>query len=290
LEFEKFIITNETLLRLSFFFGMFAVMALWELVAPCRKLQVSRPLRWSSNVALVVVNSIVIRVLFPTAAAGVAIFAAQRGWGLFNILTVAPGIAVILSVVLLDLAIWFQHVAVHYVPILWRLHRVHHADLDFDVTTGARFHPLEIIFSMVVKFAVILLLGPPVVAVVIFEIILNATSMFNHSNIQLPAGLDRIVRWFMVTPDMHRVHHSVIRAETNSNFGFNLPWWDRLFGTYRAQPQAGHLGMQIGIPEFSDLKWCSKLPGMLWIPFISARDIASEMTDNREHQNVIQEK
>ncbi|MEE9422542.1 MAG: sterol desaturase family protein [Gammaproteobacteria bacterium] len=286
MEFEKFIITNETLLRLSFFFGLFAVMALWELIAPCRKLQVSKPLRWSSNVALVVVNSIVIRILFPTAAVGVALFVAQRGWGLFNYLDAAPVVAIILSVVLLDLAIWMQHVAVHYIPLLWRLHRVHHADLDFDVTTGARFHPLEIIFSMLVKFAVIILLGPPAVAVVIFEIILNATSMFNHSNVQLPARLDKIVRWFMVTPDMHRVHHSIIRAETNSNFGFNLPWWDRLFGTYRAQPQAGHLGMQIGIPEFSDPKWCSKLPGMLWIPFISSREI----TDNRGHQHVVQEK
>ena len=272
-DFEQFIISHEASLRLGFFFGLFAVMALWELVAPCRKLRVSKLLRWASNISLVVINILVVRVLFPAAAAGVAIFVAQRGWGLFNLLDMQLPLAIVLSVVILDFAIWLQHVAVHYIPLLWRLHRVHHADLDFDVTTGARFHTLEIIFSMLVKFVVILLLGPPVAAVVIFEIVLNATAMFNHSNISLPAGLDRVVRWFMVTPDMHRVHHSVIRAETNSNFGFNLPWWDRLFGTYRAQPAAGHQGMQIGLPEFTDTRWCAKLPGMLWIPFMNASDI-----------------
>ena len=161
-----------------------------------------------------------------------------------------------------------SHVMVHAIPLLWRLHRVHHADLDFDVTTGARFHTLEILLSMGIKFAVILLLGPPLVAVVIFEVLLNATSMFNHSNVRMPLGLDRVLRWFVVTPDMHRVHHSTEDDETNSNFGFNLPWWDRLFGTYRDQPRAGHEAMDIGIRSFREDKWCSWLPGMLTIPFV----------------------
>ena len=284
--FEQYIISNEAPIRLAFFLGIFAAMALWELFAPCRKLRISRILRWSNNIALVVVNSIVVRILFPAAAVGMAVYVAGEGWGLFNNILIDPIVAMIASVVLLDFAIWLQHVAVHYIPLLWRLHRVHHADLDFDVTTGARFHTLEIIFSMLVKFVVILLLGPPVVAVVIFEIVLNTTSMFNHANIQLPANLDRVIRWFLVTPDMHRVHHSVIRAETNSNFGFNLPWWDRLFGTYRAQPQAGHQGMQIGIPEFSDKKWCSNLFGMLWIPFVSTHAAPTTNQDNGDQQHV----
>ena len=172
------------------------------------------------------------------------------------------------SVLILDFFIWLQHVMVHAIPLLWRLHRVHHADLDFDVTTGARFHTLEILLSMGIKFTVILLLGPPLVAVVIFEVLLNATSMFNHSNVRMPLGLDRVLRWFVVTPDMHRVHHSTEDDETNSNFGFNLPWWDRLFGTYRDQPRAGHEGMEIGIRSFREDRWCSWLPGMLTIPFV----------------------
>jgi sterol desaturase/sphingolipid hydroxylase (fatty acid hydroxylase superfamily) len=173
------------------------------------------------------------------------------GWGLLNHFQVPFAIAVPLAVIAMDFVIWLQHVMVHAVPALWRLHRVHHADLDYDVTTGARFHPLEIILSMLIKFATIVVLGPPVVAVVIFEVLLNATAMFNHGNIRLPAGLDRVLRWVVVTPDMHRVHHSVEDDETNSNFGFNLPWWDRLFGTYRDQPRAGHVGMTIGIRSAS---------------------------------------
>jgi len=171
-------------------------------------------------------------------------------------------------VVLLDFFIWLQHVMVHAVPLLWRLHRVHHADRDIDVTTGARFHTLEIILSMGIKFAVIVLIGPPVVAVVIFEVLLNATAMFNHGNVRIPERVDRVLRWFVVTPDMHRVHHSVEDDETNSNFGFNLPWWDRLFGTYRAQPRAGHEQMTIGIRTFQDNMHCTWLWGLLWSPFI----------------------
>jgi sterol desaturase/sphingolipid hydroxylase (fatty acid hydroxylase superfamily) len=220
-----------------------------------------------NNLALVVLNTVLLRVLFPTAAVGMALFAAEQGWGLFNYLETPYAVAVLLSVVLLDFIIYLQHVMVHAVPVLWRLHRVHHADLDFDVTTGARFHPLEIILSLGIKFAAIAVVGPPVLAVVLFEVLLNATAMFNHSNVRIPLGLDRILRWFVVTPDMHRVHHSVEDDEANSNFGFNLPWWDRLFGTYRPQPRAGHEAMTIGIHSYRKEKQVAWLPGLLALPF-----------------------
>ena len=190
-----------------------------------------------------------------------------NGWGLLNHFQVPFWIAVPIGVIAMDFVIWLQHVMVHAVPALWRLHRVHHADLDYDVTTGARFHPIEIALSMLIKFATITVLGPPVLAVVIFEVLLNATAMFNHGNIRLPVALDRVLRWVVVTPDMHRVHHSVEDDETNSNFGFNLPWWDRLFGTYRAQPRAGHELMTIGIHGHRDPHEVARLPGMLMLPF-----------------------
>jgi len=264
---DQWLLANEVTLRLSFFFGVFAVMAAWEIIAPCRPLNTPKGWRWLNNLGLVLLNSLVLRLLFPTAAVGVALVAQIQGWGLFNLYTLPVPLAVLLSVVIMDFVIYVQHVMVHAIPLLWRFHRVHHADLDYDVTTGARFHTLEIILSMLIKFATILLLGPPLVAVVIFEVILNATAMFNHSNIQLPASIDRVVRWFLVTPDMHRVHHSVADDETNSNFGFSLPWWDRLFGTYRAQPRNGHLGMTIGIHHYRDDKQVNRLPGMLMLPF-----------------------
>lgn len=265
---EAFITSHEVPIRLGFFFGIFGVMAVWELVAPRRRLHASKLLRWFSNIGLVFLNSLLLRLVFPAAAVGMALFAREQAWGLFNYLEIPLWLAVAASVVTMDLFIYLQHVMVHAVPALWRLHRVHHADRDFDVTTGARFHPLEILLSMLIKFAVILLLGAPVLAVVIFEVILNATSMFNHANVRLPARLDRFLRWVVVTPDMHRVHHSVEDDETNSNFGFNLPWWDRLLGTYRDQPRAGHEAMTIGIRTFRDDRWCSWLPGMLAIPFV----------------------
>ncbi len=265
---ESFVAHYEAAIRLTAFFGIFAIMAAWELVAPRRRLVTSKPVRWLNNIGLVFFNSLVVRLLFPAATVGVALFAREQGWGLFNYLEAPAWLAILASVVVMDFVIWLQHVMVHAIPVLWRLHRVHHADLDFDVTTGARFHPLEIVLSMLIKFAVVLLLGPPVVAVVLFEVILNATSMFNHGNVRLPASIDRVLRWFVVTPDMHRVHHSIEDDETNSNFGFNLPWWDRLFGTYRAQPRAGHEGMTIGIRSFREQRWCSWLPGLLAIPFV----------------------
>ncbi len=247
----------EPALRLGVFATVFAVMAAWEALAPRRRLAVGRGRRWPRNLALVILDTMIVRALFPTAAIGVAMLAAAHGWGIFAALPAPPGmglrwLAFGVSLLLLDLAIYAQHVLFHLVPPLWRLHRVHHADPDFDVTTGVRFHPGEIVLSLLIKFAVILALGGPATAVFTFEIILNATSLFNHANARLPARLDRWLRLILVTPDMHRVHHSVIRRETDSNFGFNLPWWDRLFGTYRAAPEAGQEGMRIGLDEFAD--------------------------------------
>ena len=227
----------------------------------------SRAVRWASNLGLVVLNTVLLRLMFPLAAVGMAAFCAANGWGLLNHFQVPFVVALPVAVITMDFVIWLQHVMLHAVPVLWRLHQVHHADPDYDLTTGARFHPIEIVLSMLVKFASITVLGPPVVAVVVFEVLLNATAIFNHGNIRLPAALDRVLRWFVVTPDMHRVHHSVEDDETNSNFGFNLPWWDRLFGTYRAQPRAGHDGMTIGIHGHSDPREVARLPGMLLMPF-----------------------
>lgn len=266
--FNEFLLAYEKEVRMSFFFGMLAIIGLWEVFAPRRALTVSKTLRWANNLGLVFLNSFILRILFPAAAVGMASFAQQQGWGLFNYVEVPFWFALVASVIIMDFVIYLQHVMVHAIPVLWRLHRVHHADLDYDVTTGSRFHTLEIILSMFIKFATILLLGPSVVAVIIFEIILNATAMFNHGNIGLPKTLDKILRYFLVTPDMHRVHHSVEDDEANSNFGFSLSWWDRLFGTYRDQPRAGHTAMTIGINKYRDQKQVSWLPGMLTLPFI----------------------
>lgn len=279
---NEWVMAHEIQIRLAAFFGIFAIMAIWELVAPRRKLQISKSVRWANNLGLVVLNSLVLRLLFPAAAVGIAALAQSKGWGLFNLYQTTFPLAVILSVIILDAVIYLQHVMVHAVPLLWRLHRVHHADLDYDMTTGARFHPLEIILSMLIKFATILLLGPPMVAVVVFEVLLNATAMFNHGNVKLPPAVDRVLRWFLVTPDMHRVHHSVEDDEANSNFGFNLPWWDHLFGTYRAQPRAGHEGMTIGIHKYRDPRQVSWLPGILMFPF---RGTISGYAINRRQWN-----
>ncbi len=264
---DEFVMSYEKEIRMGFFFGMLAVIGLWELIAPRRTLSVSKTVRWLNNLGLVFFNSFIIRLVFPVAAIGVAAAAQGNHWGLFNTIEISVGLAAILSIVIMDFVIYVQHVMVHAIPVLWRLHRVHHADLDYDVTTGARFHTLEIILSMAIKFATIVLLGPPVFAVIIFEVILNATAMFNHGNIRLPKSIDRVLRLLVVTPDMHRVHHSVEDDETNSNFGFSLPWWDRMFGTYRDQPRAGHTGMTIGIHKFKDPKQVLWITGMLTLPF-----------------------
>jgi sterol desaturase/sphingolipid hydroxylase (fatty acid hydroxylase superfamily) len=258
----------EELIRLAAFGGVFAVMAAWEFVGPRRKQSIGRSRRWPSNLGVVVLDTVLVRVLFPTTAVGLALLAEARGFGLFNLIALPAWLAVTASVVILDFAIYLQHVLFHAVPALWRLHRMHHADLEFDVTTGLRFHPIEILLSMVIKLAVVAALGAPALSVLIFEVLLNATAMFNHSNVRIPLGLDRVLRWLVVTPDMHRVHHSIVVRETNSNFGFNLPWWDRLFGTYRAQPAAGHEAMTIGIEQFRDPRELG-LDRMLVQPFRS---------------------
>jgi len=263
---SDFVVNHELVIRVGAFLVVFAIVAGWELVSPCRALQISKTARWMNNLALIALNSMLVRAMLPIAAIGVAAFAHDRGMGLLNLVQLSYPVSILLSVVALDLAIYLQHLMFHAVPLLWRVHRMHHADLDFDVTTGARFHPIEILLSMLIKFAMILVLGPPAIAVLVFETLLNATSMFNHANVRLPAGVDRVLRWIVVTPDMHRVHHSVNPRETNSNFGFNLPWWDRLFGTYRAQPQAGHEKMTIGIGQFRTARdlWLDR---MLLQPF-----------------------
>lgn len=243
---------TEIIVRVASYAAVFIAMASWELIAPLRTLMAGRAPRWPGNLGILLVDALAVRLIIPTAAVGMAIWAAERGWGLMNVAGAPYWFAVIAGFLILDFVIYLQHFIFHHVPVLWRLHRMHHADLDIDVTTGVRFHPIEILLSMAIKIAVVVALGIPAMAVLVFEIVLNATSMFNHSNVRMPAWLDRIVRLIVVTPDMHRVHHSVLRRETDSNFGFNLPWWDRLFGTYRAQPEAGHQGMTIGIPMFRD--------------------------------------
>ena len=244
------ILAAEPTIRLIAFLGILVAMALWEVGAPRRRREIPRVVRWTNNLALVVLDTAILRLSFPILAVGLAVMAEERGWGLLNNMDAPVWVAIVVSMLLLDLAIYLQHVMFHAVPGLWRLHRMHHADLDFDATTGLRFHPIEILISMGIKLAVVAALGPPAVAVLLFEVILNASALFNHANIDFPRPVDRILRWIIVTPDMHRVHHSVDPRESNSNFGFNLSWWDRLLGTYVAQPAKGHKGMDIGIEQF----------------------------------------
>src|ERR1700690_1672908 len=233
--------------------AVFAAMALWGWFPPRRHLTVGRRPRWPGNLGILAIDIIAVRLLVPTAAVGVALIATTRGWGLFAMLGLPAWAAITVGVIALDLVIYTQHVVFHHVPVLWRLHRMHHADVDIDVTAGVRFHPLEILLSLAIKMAAVLALGVPALAVLMFEVLLNATSMFNHSNVALPRRPEPISRWLVVTPQMHQVHHSIERAETDSNFGFNLPWWDRLFGTYRAKPAGGGQDMTIGLPIFRDV-------------------------------------
>jgi sterol desaturase/sphingolipid hydroxylase (fatty acid hydroxylase superfamily) len=262
----SFVTTHETILRLAAFASILAVMMLWEIASPRRRRDIPRLLRWSGNLGIVALDNVLVRLLFPVTVAAFAATLHRNGHGLLGLVTWPDWLEVMVALIALDLAIYLQHVLFHAVPGLWRLHRMHHADLEFDTTTGLRFHPVEILMSMGIKFSIVAALGTPALAVVLFEILLNGTSLFNHGNVSMPKPLDRVLRWIVVTPDMHRVHHSIIPAETNSNFGFNLPWWDRLFGTYREQPQEGHQGMTIGIEAFrseGDLR----LDRMLWQPF-----------------------
>jgi sterol desaturase/sphingolipid hydroxylase (fatty acid hydroxylase superfamily) len=260
----------EPAIRLACFAAVLAIMAVWELIAPRRTLLARRGLRWASNLGLVLINSVVLRLVAPLSAVGIALLAEAKGWGLFNALAWPQWAAVVTSIVLLDLAIYLQHVMFHAVPALWRLHMVHHADLDIDVTTGLRFHTLEVLLSLGIRGAVVVLLGAPALSVLNFEVLLNATSMFNHSNVRLPLAADRVLRLIVVTPEMHRVHHSIHARETNSNFGFNLPWWDFLLGTYRPQPAEGHIGMTIGLSQFRNEAQVDRLHHMLALPFTGA--------------------
>ncbi len=260
---------SEAAARLIAFLVIFGAMAAFELWSPrlerAEMVGALKARRWFTNLSMVLVSSILLRLIFPAAAVGAAVWAESRGWGVLRRLDLDPRLAGLFGFVLLDFAVWLEHVASHKIPLLWRIHRMHHADTGFDVTTGLRFHPLEILLSMVWKAAVVVALGPPVLAVLVFEIVLNGTSMFNHSNARLPLGFDRVLRRVLVTPDMHRVHHSSIRAETDSNYGFNFPFWDRLFRTYRDQPRLGHDDMEIGLSDYrgdapSGLVWALLLP------------------------------
>ena len=264
---NEFIIHNESAIRLAFFLGIFISVAFVEILRPRRPLTTSKARRWFRNIGIVVINTIVLRLLFPSAAVGMAVWVQMQGWGVFNHIGIPFWLKVVLSVIALDFIIYLQHVMFHAVPLLWRLHMMHHADMDYDLTTGSRFHPIEIILSMIIKAASISVLGAPAVGVIIFEILLNGTAMFNHGNFFIPLGFDRRLRLFVVTPDMHRVHHSIFVGETNSNFGFNLPWWDRLMGTYKAQPSQGHDGMTIGLRQFRDSSKLT-LTWMLALPFL----------------------
>jgi sterol desaturase/sphingolipid hydroxylase (fatty acid hydroxylase superfamily) len=268
--FNEFALANEPVIRLGTFFGVFAVMALWEIAAPRRVFLHTRMKRWSANLGLVVFNTVLLRLVFPLAAVGFAAYAAEHGWGLLNNVALPEPLALVLAVVAMDFAIYLQHVMFHAVPALWRLHQVHHADPDYDLTTGARFHPIEIILSMLIKVSVIAVIGAPAAAVLVFEVLLNATAMFNHGNVKLPGGIDAGLRLLLVTPDMHRVHHSTDHAEANSNFGFNLSIWDRLFGTYRANTRLSQESMQIGVTGLTGDPRCVSLTGMLVIPFVNA--------------------
>lgn len=259
-------LNHETAIRLTAFVAVFALISLWEGIAPRRKRSCSRRKRWPSNLAIVALNAASVRMILPTTAVSLALIGEERHWGLLNNVATPVGIATIVAIVLLDAAIYLQHVMFHAVPAFWRIHRMHHADLAFDVTTGVRFHPIEIVLSMLIKFGVIVAIGAPAPGVLLFEVLLNATSMFNHGNALIPRAIDQRLRWLLVTPDMHRVHHSIVVGETNSNFGFNLPWWDRWFGTYCDQPAAGHEAMTIGIEEFRDEREL-RLDRMLSQPF-----------------------
>lgn len=257
-------------MRLGCFAGVLLLLALLERFAPRRETPPGKPMRWVNHLSLAAINTLAARLLLPLSAFVVALLAEERGWGLLNYIAIPAWLAIPIAVVALDLAIYGQHVLFHHVPLLWRLHMVHHADRELDATTGLRFHTLEMLLSLVIKSAAVIVLGAPALAVVIFEIVLNATSLFNHANLNLPGWLDRLLRLVLVTPDMHRIHHSVYKQETDSNFGFNLPWWDHLFGTYRAQPIEPHTRMQLGLAQFREAP-VGRLAWILAAPFLRTR-------------------
>lgn len=265
---QELIFKYESYIRLISFFGLFALLTLWEISSPKRELLQLRQFRWFSNIGLIVISSVLIRFIVPTAAVGVAFHVEENNLGFLNYYELPFVIHFLLAFILMDLSIYFQHVMFHSLPLFWRFHRVHHSDLDCDVTTGLRFHPFEMLISIIFKFLIILSIGAPVITVVIFEIILNAASMFTHSNIKVPHTIERMFRWFFVTPDMHRIHHSIHENETNSNFGFFISWWDRLFDTYISQPQDGHEKMELGLSFFREPKW-QNLRWLIYLPFVA---------------------
>lgn len=271
--------TAEPIIRLSIFVVVFALFAIFEAFFPMRKRTYSRANRWPSNIGISALNQVVVRMVVPTTAMALAVHSAETGTGLLSYVVVPTWLEIVIAVLILDLALYLQHIMFHAVPLFWRLHRMHHADIDFDVTTGIRFHPMSIVVSAFIKLGVVMLLGPPVVAVLVFEVLLNATSLFNHSNLRIPAAWDRIIRNLVVTPDMHRVHHSIRSSETNSNFGFNFPWWDKLFGTYKAQPKDGHIKMTVGLDKFRE-DGQFRLDRMLVQPFCGTAE--SNTMDRRE--------
>jgi sterol desaturase/sphingolipid hydroxylase (fatty acid hydroxylase superfamily) len=278
MSFEIFLLDHESAIRFGFFLGAFALMALWEFIAPLRVPGTSKAIRWPNHLMLAAINIVLARVLFPLAAVALAVYASEHGIGLFNMISVPYALAFIVSILALDLAIYSFHLLFHAVPVLWRVHRVHHADLDIDVSTGVRFHPVQMALSVIVKSIIILALGPPALAVLTFEVASHAITLFNHANVKIPASLDRMLRWLVVTPDMHRIHHSIRTAETDSNFGFVLPWWDRLFGTYRAEPTAGQVRMVVGIESF-------RTDRDLWLDRLVLNPVLDEQDSRRMSQS-----
>ena len=257
---------DESLARLTVFFSLLVLIGIWEVAAPRRKRTQSVLVRWANNFGLVVLNTTILRLIFPTALVGVAAYCEGLGWGMLNVLSWPLWIEILFTLVVLDLAIYCQHVVFHHVPVLWRVHRMHHTDVDFDLSTGVRFHPIEIMLSMGIKILIVVLLGAAPLAVILFEILLNGSSLFSHGNIKVPRLIDSFLRLLLVTPDMHRVHHSVDKIETDSNFGFCLSWWDRLFGTYRDQPALTHRGMTLGLIGYRSKRW-QNFWGLLRLPF-----------------------
>jgi sterol desaturase/sphingolipid hydroxylase (fatty acid hydroxylase superfamily) len=259
-------LNDEIFFRLVPFIAVSLGMAAWETAFPRRPRIIPRTLRWPANLGILALDTALVRLVVSVAPYSLAVRTQEAGWGVLNAYPLPGWMKVVCGVILLDLVIYLQHVLFHAVPFFWRVHRVHHADLDFDFTTGGRFHPIEILLSSGIKLAAVAATGAPPLAFLLFEILLNVVSMFNHGNVSLPPAADKLLRFIVVTPDMHRVHHSVIPRETNGNFGFNLPWWDRILGTYRAQPAAGHDAMIIGLVEFQEEKR-QTLPWMLMLPF-----------------------
>jgi len=275
----SFLEQYESIVRLSSFAGIFLIMAMLEIAMPRKQRVLGKGQRWFTNISLVIVNTLALRLIMPILAVGMANYAAGQGWGLLVLVNMPIWVEIIVAFILLDMLIYAQHIAFHKVPVFWRFHKVHHADRDLDVTSGARFHPIEAVFSMAYKLLCIALIGPAAFAVFLFEVVLNAASMFNHANVRLPLGLDRLLRLFIVTPDMHRVHHSVIERETNSNYSFFLTIWDRMFRTYTAQPEKGHDGMTVGLSEYQD----SKPANLIWsllVPFKPNKDSPTKTGGN----------